>query len=175
MTLYLMCGLAFSGKTTLAKAIVASTGARIVSLDEINTRRGLTGGLGIPEEEWARTHRQALAETEEALSRGRSVVVDDTNCFRFLRDGYRKVAAQLGVPTRVVHLEVPLALALSRMRANEVEATRAPVREEVLRELARKLEPPAPDESVLRFPADADPEEWVALHIGLRGPAETSL
>jgi predicted kinase len=164
-TLYLMCGLAFAGKTTLAEAIAAATEAHLVSVDEINARRGLAGGLGIPEEEWARTHRQALADTEEALSRGVVVVVDDTNCYRFLRDNYRAVAERHGAPTRVVYLDVPLSLALARMRANEVEATRPPVRERVLRELARRFEPPTPEESVLRFPPGADPRSWVDLHI----------
>jgi predicted kinase len=164
MTLYLLCGLAFSGKSTLAAAVCRRLGCASVSLDDLNARRGLHGGLGIPEEEWARTHREALAEVEAALQAGRSVVVDDTNCFRFLRDGYRGIADRYGVPTVVIYLEAPLDLVRARMRANELEPTRAPVTEAVLLDLIDKFEPPAADETVLVFPAGARLEDWVAVN-----------
>ncbi len=54
--LTLVCGLAFAGKSTLAAAIAEHQGAVVVSLDEINARRGLHGGTGIAPEEWVRTH-----------------------------------------------------------------------------------------------------------------------
>src|SRR4029079_3355962 len=98
MTLYLLCGLAFSGKSTLAAALSRLTGAVVVSLDEINASRGLYGGMGIPDEDWGRTHTEALSLVEAALRAERSVVVDDTNCFRFLRDNYRQIADRRGVP-----------------------------------------------------------------------------
>jgi predicted kinase len=81
--LVLLCGLAFSGKSTLAEAIVQQLGGSIVSLDEINARRGLCSGEGIPREEWSRTHRTAVTAIEERMRRGISpIVVDDTHCFR---------------------------------------------------------------------------------------------
>jgi predicted kinase len=162
MTLYLLCGLAFSGKSTLAAALRRRLGCALVSLDDLNARRGLHGGQGIPEEEWARTHREALAEVEAALQAGRSVIVDDTNCFRFLRDNYRGIAERHGVPTVVIYLEVPLALVRARLRANGLEPTRPPVTEAVLLDLVEKFEPPAADEAVLVFSAGARLEEWVA-------------
>jgi len=164
MTLYLLCGLAFSGKSTLAAALRRRLGCALVSLDDLNARRGLHGGLGIPGEEWARTHREALREVEAALQAGRSVIVDDTNCFRFLRDDYRGIADRRGVPTVVIHLEAPLDLVRARMRANELEPTRAPIAEPVLLDLVDKFEPPAADERVIVFPAGASPEEWIAVN-----------
>lgn len=165
MTLYLMCGLAFSGKSTLARAIADRTGAEIISLDAINLARGLQGGLGIPEEEWARTHRRALQMTESALSGGRSVVVDDTNCYRFLRDNYRGAAEAHGAQTVVVYLDVPLSLARMRIRANEAAPDRAPIRESVLLDLAAKFEPPAAEESTLTYTPDLDEAAWVDANI----------
>jgi predicted kinase len=165
VTLYLMCGLAFSGKSTLAGAIAARAGATIVSLDAINAARGLRGGLGIPEEEWAWTHRQALELTRSALARGRSVVVDDTNCFRSLRDDYRAAAAAHGATAVVVYLDVPLPVVRSRMRANEKAPSRHPVSETVLLDLAGKFEPPAPDEPMLFCPPDREETSWVNENI----------
>jgi predicted kinase len=54
-TLYLMCGLSFSGKTTLARKIVERLQCAYISLDDINAERGLWGGDGISVGEWERT------------------------------------------------------------------------------------------------------------------------
>lgn len=165
MNLYLLCGLAFAGKSTLAKAVARRTGAVVVSLDEINEARGLEGGLGIPAEEWERSHREALGRAGEALRAGRSVIVDDTNCFRFLRDHYREIARRHGAPVTVLYLDVPLSLALERLRANDARPSRARVTEEILYELAAQFEVPSEDEEVLVVPAGAEVEEWVARNL----------
>ncbi len=170
MTLYLLCGLAFAGKSSLAAAIAAQTGAVVVSLDDINAERGLSGGLGIPDREWAASHRAALAQTEDALSRGLSVVVDDTNCFRFLRDDYRAVAGRVGATCIVIYLDAPLSLIRARLSDNDRTLARPRVTEEVLLDLVRKFEAPGPDEPTLRFPSGTDPAQWLAVTLprGLR-------
>ena len=165
MTLYVLCGLAFAGKSTLAAAIAARTGAAVVSLDDINAQRGLRGGLGIPDHEWAVSHGAALVQAEEALHGGRSVVIDDTNCFRFLRDDYRALAGRVGGTCVVIHLDTPLSSARSRLSENDRTGARARVTEVVLLDLARKFELPGPDEPTLRFPSGADPASWVAASL----------
>ena len=72
MTVTLLCGLAFAGKSTLAAAMARRLGVAVVSLDEINAARGLHGGTGIPVEEWAATHQRAFREIESALKSGSS-------------------------------------------------------------------------------------------------------
>jgi predicted kinase len=157
--------LAFSGKTTLAAALARHLGAAVVSLDEINASRGLHGGEGIPAEEWMRSHEEALRQVEDLLAAGRSVIVDDTNCFRFLRDNYRVVAQRHGARTTVLYIAAPLALILERRRENDRTRTRAAVTEPVLFDLLEKFEIPAVDENVVVFPFDAVPETWVARHL----------
>jgi predicted kinase len=160
--LYLLCGMAFAGKTTLAVALSRHLRAEVVSLDEINAARGLYGGLGIPDAEWARSHEEALLRVGRALEAGRPVIVDDTNCFRLLRDGYRRIAALHGAGATVIYLDRPLELILDRLKKNERTRQRSPVTEPVLLDLARKFEIPEGDENVLVFPVDAAPEAWVA-------------
>lgn len=149
--LYLLCGLAFSGKSTLGARLAERTGATIVSLDEINAERGLDGGAGIPDAEWLRTHHEALARLDALLAAGRSVVLDDTNCFRFLRDAYREVAARHQVSATVVVLDVPLDVVRARMRENERSGARAAVTDAVLEELVAKFEWPDEDEIVVTY------------------------
>jgi predicted kinase len=168
VNLYLLCGLAFSGKSTLAAVLARRCGAEVVSLDEINAGRGLDGGAGIPEEEWVRTHQEALRRVDQGLAAGRPVVMDDTNCFRFLRDSYRAVAERHGARVRVLYLDRPLALLAERRRENERTGIRAPIAEPVLLDLVRKFEPPGADEDVLLVPPDSSLEEWVAEQIPAR-------
>jgi predicted kinase len=162
MRLFLMCGLAFAGKSTVARSLAARMGAEVVSLDAINAERGLHGGTGMPVEEWARTHQIALGRVRELLAGGASVIVDDTNCYRSLRDRYREAAAKRGVPTTVVVLRVGLEEALARARLNEQTRIRLRVTEAVLRDLAARFEWPHSDEEIVALEPDADLDEWLS-------------
>lgn len=170
--LYLLCGLAFSGKTTLAAALRRQQGCEVVSSDEINARRGLHGGDGVPAQEWARTHELALAEVE-ALMRRRvpGVVVDDTNCFRFLRDDYRALARRHGYAVRLLVLDVPLAEVRRRMAENATSRRRRGLRPEVFAEHRGSFEWPGPEETPLRVPAGVPAERWVAESPDAETPA----
>lgn len=165
MRIYLMCGLAFAGKSTLASAIAARTGAAIVSLDAINERRGLSGGLGIPEPEWAESHGIALREAEAFVASGASVVVDDTNCYRFLRDDYRALADRFGAECVVVFVDAPVTLAVGRLRDNEARLTRHPVTRAILLDLAERFEAPGADEPHVRFAPGEDVSSWLDSHL----------
>jgi predicted kinase len=157
----LLCGLPFAGKSRLAGQLARELGATVVSLDEINARRGLAGGLGMPVEEWRRSHEIALGEVAAACARGGPVVVDDTLCHRFLRDAFRRVAAPYGYASRVLWIDLGLEEALRRARRNRRSPLRPDVRDEVLVELAGRFEPPAADEPTVRVPAAGDLAGWV--------------
>ena len=165
-TLYLMCGNSFSGKSTLAAAIVRKLSGALVSLDEINRERGLGfGGDGIAVEEWERTHQVAIVRIEEYMRAGRDIVQDDTNCFRWLRDRYRAVADRHGYRTVVVYLDVPLPILQERRRQNESTRERRAVQEPIFAELTAKFEAPAPDEPTLAFAPTDTIEEWIEAHL----------
>ncbi|MEM9555740.1 MAG: ATP-binding protein [Acidobacteriota bacterium] len=168
---YVLCGLSFAGKSTLAGVIAEHTGAAIVSLDAINAKRGLYGGEGVSAEEWGRTHDLALEQLDRLLGSGQAVVVDDTSCFRFLRDNYRAVARRRAAPCVVLHVDVPLETALARRAANDDSPTRATVTEAILRDLARTFERPEADETTWVLAPRDDPSTWVrrAL-VGARRP-----
>lgn len=162
--LLLMCGPAFSGKTVVSNAIERELGCVRVSVDEINAERGLPpGGEGLPPEAWETSSLDASSRVRAALAAGRDVVLDDTCCFRFLRDRYRSVAGDLGVPTLVLYLDVPVA-DLERRRAATREAhDRSDVVDEVFRPHLETFEHPDADEDVLVFrPADESVDGYVA-------------
>ena len=87
--LIVLCGLAFSGKSTIARRIAAETAAELISLDAINAERGFDGGSAIDDSEWEKTSLISVARACAALATGRTVVVEDTFSHRFLRERFR--------------------------------------------------------------------------------------
>jgi predicted kinase len=106
-TLYLMCGISFSGKTTLARKIIERLQCAYISLDDINAERGLWGGDGIPVEEWERTHALARVRLATWMATGKDAVVDDVNSLRWLRDRWRAAASANCYRTVVIYLDIP--------------------------------------------------------------------
>lgn len=72
-----------SGKTTVARVIGEHLGASVISLDEINLRRGLHSGQGVDLTEWQQTHQTARAESRAVIEVGGVAVIDDTSSPRF--------------------------------------------------------------------------------------------
>ncbi|MFK4084713.1 AAA family ATPase [Kribbella sp. NPDC020789] len=147
MKLVLLCGTAYSGKSTVARTLAPRIAATVVSLDEINARRGLWGGDGIPVEEWVKTHELAAAETRALLIAGTSVILDDTSSLRFLRDGWRAVAEDHGAAFTLLYLDIPADVIHARHTANEAAPTRRHVTEAVLTQHLADFDPPHPDEN----------------------------
>jgi predicted kinase len=93
--LILMCGLSFSGKSTLAGQLGREFSAMVFSLDSINEERGLYGGQGIPVEGWVETNRLAEERCNAQLQAGRNVIIDDTGSPRFIRNRWHDVADEV--------------------------------------------------------------------------------
>jgi predicted kinase len=164
-TLYLMCGLAFAGKTTLARALARHQKCHYLSLDEINHERGFPhGGTGLPLEVWAETHQIALARLEQLTGAGRDVVIDDTSCLRMLRDNYREIAERSGYRTVLVFLDIPLDEIQRRRKQNDESGDRNPLKETVFDDLLESFEYPEPDEEVLRFKHGDSLPGWLYEH-----------
>lgn len=92
-TLFVVCGLPFAGKTTLANALIARFGLRSVDVDE--TKRRLYGTT-VPDDEltpadWVRIYQETDHEIAGDLRSGVSVV----DASRYFRKEERDVARQL--------------------------------------------------------------------------------
>ena len=169
--LFLMCGLSFSGKSVLARAMGSHLRAETSALDEIDRERGLPfGGEGIPVEAWEETHEIALRRLGERMPAGRDLIVDDTNCYRWLRDRFRTVAFRYGYRTTVVYLDLPLDTISTRMAENERTEERAGMKDAVFERLRTTFEPPEEDEETLIFREVDDVEHWLRDRFGPPGP-----
>jgi predicted kinase len=148
-----MCGRSFSGKSTLARPLGEFLAAELISLDSINEERGLRGGDGIPLSEWIVTNEEASRRAHALLDAGRSVVVDDTSSARFLRDGWRALAASKKAGFALVYVDAPEALLRARLEENRRILGRHDVTDDVMHEHLATFEVPAEEERAVAVDA----------------------
>jgi len=142
MTPTLMCALSFAGKRTFGMLLAAELDGQVISLDIIDTERGLDGRQGIPLQEWAASDRIAHERVEALLQHAGQVVADDTGSPRFIRDHWRATAKTSGVPFAIVWVQVTLDFQRKRVAANRSHQERLDVSDAVLAEHIASFEPP---------------------------------
>lgn len=161
--LVLMCGLSFAGKTTIARALADARGWRYISLDDINTERGVgIAGQPISDREWQRTYAEAYRRIEQCLRARQPLIYDETNMLRAQRDQLRGIAAACAAPTYVVYVATPEDEARRRWQANRLRPQRSDVRDDNFAQVIARFEPPASDEAVIRFDPSLPLQEWIA-------------
>lgn len=128
-TLFILCGEAFSGKSTLAKDIAPYYGARIVGRDEVYFATEKILALeNTPEDDddflWKSLWPLILQGTKNQLLLGNSVVIDD-NCFYLKqRDELRSIAKELGVNGVLIYLNIPKEILQKRKEENKIQKNR---------------------------------------------------
>lgn len=162
-TAYLLCGPSLAGKSTLAGRIAQRYGASIVSADEINARRGLPfGGEGLPESVWAETLRLQLEALRKAGAEGASIVVDDTACYRWLRDRLRDTARAAALVPLLLVVRPPRDELLARHAALTRAPTRAVLSRARMEEHLTAFEWPGADEQPIDLSDPSSVEAWLA-------------
>jgi len=158
-TVYAMCGLAFSGKSSVAAILARELKTELISLDAINDERGLRGGEGLSDRQWEKTSAIAMARLRLLLQQRRSVVVDDTFSHRFLRDRCKQVAADHGSRFLIIFMATPLSEIEMRRAANDRDPVRHRIRDEVFRHHRDRFQFPADDEPVVPIRTAGDVED----------------
>jgi len=146
--LAVMCGPAFSGKTTLSRALVVHGFVRL-SLDDVLRSNGVEPGDGLPDEWWGRALSHVCSGIEDLARVGVSALVDDTSCYRWLRDRYRQIATGCSLQTVLIVLRIERAEVMRRVQTNADSRQRQGIWDSVLREHLDRFEWPGPDEDPL--------------------------
>lgn len=161
---YMMCGLPFSGKSTLARALASRFGWNHLELDQFHTERGVgTAGTPISRQQWTAAYREAFQRLDQLLTAGNTVIYDATNFRRVQREQVRRIAARHGARASVIHVAVPEAVTRRRLLANRLTRHRLDVRDEDFAEVAMRFQPPTDAELVLRYDQQVPLDHWLAL------------
>ncbi len=155
-SLYIMCGVPFAGKTTVALALVRQVGFRRVAIDDINDERGIwDDAIGLTPEAYRRI--------DLLLAQGHAVIDDSVNHTWVLRERLRAIAARNGASATVLYIAVPAAEARCRwVLRNRQTEERGDVRDEDFATVLDNFEPPRADETVLRYDGVLPLNAWIA-------------
>ncbi|KKU46061.1 MAG: hypothetical protein UX62_C0020G0002 [Microgenomates group bacterium GW2011_GWA2_46_7] len=160
-----MCGLPFSGKTTLSKYLAKLLHAIRIDLDEVKVK--LLGNIEdekVLQEQWDRVYEDMYTHIKKNLSQGKSVIQDAGNFTRYERGLVRTIADKMNLQTVVIYVDVPLAVALERRMQNEQTKSRFHVQEETVLASAKEIEPPIVGETSIIYHGEPL-ETWVKQFI----------
>ncbi len=160
--LYILCGLPFTGKTTLARALEQQLGIALVELDDINSVRGVgLRGEAISPEEWDRTYAEAYRQLDTLLAAGQSVLFDAASFTKAQRDFLRILAGKRGASSLVIYLDVSEVEARQRWLQNRATGARYDVRDEDFAQVVNFFEPPTPEEQAVYYRPSQPADEWI--------------
>ena len=157
-----LCGLAFSGKSTIARRLAVELPAELISCDAINAERGFDGGTVMDDREWEKTSLEAARRAGSILAAGRNVVVDDTFSHRFLRERFRKVAADAGASFVLLFVDTPVETIEARIADNARTRRRGHIEPDVFGHHRARFQFPDADERPVRIASGGDLDSWLA-------------
>lgn len=161
-SVYILCGLPFAGKTTLARTLAARLGWTHLEVDALNQARGLgLNGEQLTRQEWIAAYRAAYQRLDERLRMGQTVLYDATNYRRAQRERARQIAARHSAATFVIHVTTPAAAVQHRRERNRLRPERPDVHDLDLAAVSAQFEPPTPDEHVLRYNGSEPIASWI--------------
>jgi len=175
--LILMCGLAGSGKTWLARQLAAALGAvhlrsdierrRIAGLD-VRERSGSGLGRGLYADAMSvATYARLRACAAETLAGGLSVIVDATFQRRDQRAQLAALAAEQAAPLWVVHCHAPPAVLEARVAARSAAGTDASEADRAVLSLQEaRFEPVSAAENLRVVDADTTADDVLARVLG---------
>ena len=164
-TLYILCGLPFSGKTTMAHAIAYQCGFVHLDLDALARAKRFYPEEGISDEQWGRIFGEVYQQVAALLASGDSVVVDAVNYDRAGRDRVRTIAQERGSSVYVIYINPPMREIEQRRQVNQTVPQRPSVRDKDFMELATEFEVPTIEENLIIYDGAQSISEWIEQHI----------
>jgi predicted kinase len=162
LKLYILCGVGFSGKSTLAKKIADHTGAILVSQDALYFEKEKELNLNLDsDKQWRMLLDMCLDTIRTCLMEGKSVVFDSTNTRYEHREEVRNMALAANAESMVIFLDTPIQVQKDRQEKNKLTKERHDVKQEYLDEAIAELEVPTPEENVRVFSPNTDINDFL--------------
>lgn len=165
--LYIMCGQAFSGKSTLAKEIAKYINSTLVSQDSIWFEKEEEAKSLDQKPDYYAVLEISKQKIREALKLGRSAVFDNTNAGFNHREEFRQIANECEANTIVVYLNITDEELMKRRESNRITKERHEVNEEEIKKVRDRFEIPTSNENVIVYLPDQSISDWLKKSIKL--------
>lgn len=159
--LYIMCGLAFAGKSTLARKIAEHTNSKLIAFDKLWVEKEKERPISKDAKGWRFIRKVARDEILRSLKEGISVVYDDTNVRFEHREELRKLVKESGFDSTVIYLNTPLKVIKAREQTNRVTRERHEVEPKNFQTVLEQLEVPTAYEKALEFTPETDLDDFL--------------
>lgn len=156
-----MCGLAFSGKSTLARRIAEHTSSKLIAFDTLWVEKEKERPISKDAKGWRFIRKIAKNEISKCLRESISVVYDDNNIKIEHREELREISKLANTDSIVIYLNTPMDIIKAREQANKVTGERHEVETKNFQTVLEQLEPPSPNEKVLEYKPSTDMEEFL--------------
>ena len=152
-TLFILCGLPYSGKTYVSDRLHTETGISVMRIDDILRKRGFYWNTNkLPNEaEWRGIFEESYQATKNILERSENVVYDSTNHTLASREKLRELAKQSGAETAVIFVNTPKHIIWERWEKNKKLTTRSIVAKDLVQMTINAFEPPTQYEHVIEI------------------------
>ncbi len=162
-TLIVICGLSFSGKSTLAKAITARLGYEEIDVDTVGAT---LYELDIDDErlkqlDWDTVYEEADRIIEGRLKSGATVIDASRNFTKKERELAHEVAKRSDAKFITIFIDTPEAVARHRRSVNKTSRARRDITDEQFDEILQVMQPPTEDEHPLVFHDDDQLDSWI--------------
>ncbi len=144
-TLYIMCGLPFSGKSTYSKELALKENIPRISWDESWLMLEQSGQLTGDNKNQTVTD-YCEQEISKLLQSGTSVVYDNLNHDRALRDHLKELALTSGGLGKIIYIQVSYEEVHARRNRARISKERPVVDDLVFEKGLADFQPPTPDE-----------------------------
>jgi len=167
--LYILCGIPFSGKSTLASILAEKLNFVRIDLDDIKFE---LYGSQIKDEEleqkdWDKVYQEMYRRIENTLKKGKTVIHDTGNFTKHERNLVKMIADKLNIPTRTIFIDIPESIAYNRLLENRKTKKRFDVSDEEFKASVAEMEPPTHDENPLIFKYNDSANDWFQKNLAL--------
>lgn len=156
-----MCGLAFSGKSTLARKIADFTNSKLIAFDNLWVKKEKEKQITQGVEGWRSIRKLAQEKIVKSLKNGDSVVYDDNNIRFEHREELRKIARKLGIREVVIYLSTSMDIIRQRESINKITGERHEVASKNFQTVLQQLQIPTTKENVVEFIPEMNVDKWL--------------
>jgi predicted kinase len=161
---YIMCGLPYSGKSTLTKELVERFGFSVGSMDAVLDERNFEVEK-MTQDDWNYVYSEGYERLKRLLKEGKTVILDSGALKLSERNTARAIAADFEVPTKLIYINTSKEEIQKRWLKNQETKKRGHLEEVSLNKAMDMFNEPTTDEDPIIYNQTMDLDQWIKDNI----------